>query len=205
VRVIDPSTSFITTISGTPQSSGYSIGDGGNAVPALSVKMNIPQGVFGDSQGGVYVVDNVNCVLQRLTVVPVPSLAPSLQPSGPSLHPSRQPVVQPSSQPSTPPSSRPSSQPIGRPSTQPTYQPTGQPIALPSSQPSSRPSQQPSNLPSLPTYLPTPSPSIKNTLSWFNISTVAGRFGSTTSEGDGGRATSATFGLTRGACFHLFF
>jgi trimeric autotransporter adhesin len=64
VRKISATTGIITTIAGTgPINSGYA-GDGG---PAISAKLNAPQGVAIDAAGDVYIADAGNHAIRKIT------------------------------------------------------------------------------------------------------------------------------------------
>jgi hypothetical protein len=63
VRKINASNGYISTIAGTG-TDGYS-GDGG---PATSAKLSTPESVAVDSAGNVYIVDNGNSVIRKVTI-----------------------------------------------------------------------------------------------------------------------------------------
>ena len=158
-------TGVITTIVGTGASS-YS----GDNVAATSAQLNRPRGVAIDSSGNVYIADQYNQRIRKVTVSTTysPSMAPSAIPTVvPSEVPSAVPTPRTES-----PSRTPTKLPTDSPSVRPTIAPTPVPTAIPSFSP---------------TYYPSVSPNVL-----FTITTLAGT-GATSYSGDGGDATSATF------------
>jgi sugar lactone lactonase YvrE len=63
IRKVTVSTGIITTVAGTG-SQGYS-GDGGQATSAM---INYPQGVFVDTSGNIYIPDNLNFRIRKVTI-----------------------------------------------------------------------------------------------------------------------------------------
>jgi hypothetical protein len=53
---------IITTVAGTPGSSGYT-GDGG---PAVDARLDFPRGVFGDENGRLFIADTDNNVIRMV-------------------------------------------------------------------------------------------------------------------------------------------
>jgi sugar lactone lactonase YvrE len=151
IRVVDTN-DIIMTLFGSYGGSGFWPG-----ITPRNYGINIPQGIWVDSQATVYFSDYNS--IRRGFIPATPTSQPSRQPMGfPTAQPTRQPFGRPSSQPSNQPASQPSKQPIGL----PTAQPTQQPFARPSGQPSSLPTGQPSKQPvGLPTTQPTRQPSGK--------------------------------------------
>ncbi|MDB5281000.1 MAG: hypothetical protein JWO06_75, partial [Bacteroidota bacterium] len=64
IRKVNASTHIITTIAGSSQSQGYT-GDGGQATAA---SLDEPSGIAVDSHGNVYIVDEGNNVIRKITV-----------------------------------------------------------------------------------------------------------------------------------------
>jgi streptogramin lyase len=62
IRRVDSSTLVITTVAGTPQSSGYA-GDGGAATAAL---LKLPEDVFVDAAGNIFIADTENHVIRMV-------------------------------------------------------------------------------------------------------------------------------------------
>jgi len=62
IRRVDASTLVITTVAGTPETSGYS-GDGGPATAAL---LKLPEDVFVDGAGNVFIADTENHVIRMV-------------------------------------------------------------------------------------------------------------------------------------------
>ena len=62
IRRVDASTLVITTVAGTPETSGYS-GDGGPATAAL---LKLPEDVFVDGAGNIFIADTENHVIRMV-------------------------------------------------------------------------------------------------------------------------------------------
>ena len=62
IRKVDHTTQIISTVAGTPQTSGY----GGDGMPATSAKLSQPYGTVVDSHGNIYIADLGN---QRVRMV----------------------------------------------------------------------------------------------------------------------------------------
>jgi len=76
IRVVTPN-GMITTVAGTGYF-GYD-GDGG---PATNAQLCFPSGVAVDAMGDVYIADNQNHVIRKLTPVPVSGAAPVINEGG---------------------------------------------------------------------------------------------------------------------------
>jgi hypothetical protein len=157
IRVVEAFNGLMSTLFGSPGTSGFSSGIAGR-----SSAISAPKGLWVDSLSAVYFSD-LNSIRRSIIVD-----YPTSQPSGaPSTQPTRQPSMQPTSRPSQPtgqPTSRPlsfpSSIPTNLPSVQPSSRPSRRPSIQPSNQPTAMPTRQPSSLPSAqPTRLPTGQPS----------------------------------------------
>jgi DNA-binding beta-propeller fold protein YncE len=153
IRVIDLSTTAVSTLAGMVGVSGSINGIGTNAKFNLPTCVNIaPNGTF------ALVVGALNFDIRRLsleygTASPslVPTFLPSIAPTAPSFHPTLTPSLQPTLPPSLQPSSTPSFEPSALPSTQPTAPPSQQPTLSPSLKPTAPPtlSMPPTGRPSL--------------------------------------------------------
>jgi sugar lactone lactonase YvrE len=160
VRVVNGATGIITTLFGTPGTSGFSAGISPRTSP-----IDRPFGLWIDSLSRIYISD-MGSIHRSITVsspTSQPSGQPTVQPiSFPTGQPTRQPTNQPTLQPSTRPTSQPSGQPSVLPSKQPVMNPTGQPSTLPTRRPSSQPTRNPTGQPTgLPSNKPTSQPSLQ--------------------------------------------
>jgi hypothetical protein len=98
VRIVTASTGIITTYAGQILIWGYT-GDGGEAT---SAKLSRPYGVAVNANGDLFISDQSNYAIRKVTMIHSPTVHPTVRPS----QPTGQPTMQPS-QPSGQPTSRP--------------------------------------------------------------------------------------------------
>ena len=137
IRLITKSTGIITTIAGNG-TSGY---NGDDILPTSALLSN-PSGVKVDQFGDVYIADNLNSRIRKVTLQSTPTSMPSAVPTS---KPSATPTSKPSAKPSRKPSAVPTSKPSAKPSFKPSAVPTSKPSAKPSFKPSAAPTSKPSN------------------------------------------------------------
>ena len=128
IRLITKSTGIITTIAGNG-TSGY---NGDDILPTSALLSN-PSGVKVDQFGDVYIADNLNSRIRKVTLQSTPTSMPSAVPtSKPSAKPSFKPSTVRTSKPSAVPTSKPSAVPTSKPSAKPSFKPSAAPTSKPS-------------------------------------------------------------------------